>query len=200
MRSSLLLAGQRRLDLEPLGDELDGQYPQPRLWQLQAPVILGEGGGGREELLGRCDSECMAILQGSRESIVRVVLREQQQAGRRPQEGAARDRVSTGFISPAPDFTKEKGGEPCWFLIKPLCLCSFTLSPSRDGLPDFLSLLSDLLEPFLLSPLACPGPVVCRPPSHPPCLPRSHLQLVLLPTHTGPPPFTPLRSIHHLLP
>lgn len=122
-------------------------------------------------MLGRRDSECMAILQGSRASIVRVVLREEQQAGRRPQGGAARGRVSAWFITPAPDFTKEKGGEPCWFLIKPLCLCSFTLSPSSDGLPDFLSLLSDLLEPFLLSPLASPGPAVCRPLSHPPCCP-----------------------------
>lgn len=98
----------------------------------------------------------------------------------RQEGGAARGRVSSWFITPAPDFTKEKGGEPCWFLIKPLCLCSFTLRPSSDGLPDFLSLPSDLLEPFLLSPLAGPGPAVGRPPSHPPCCPRSHLQLVLL--------------------
>lgn len=53
--------------------------------QLQAPVILGGGGGGREELLGRRDSECMAILQGSRASIVRVVLRAA--AGRKEASG-----------------------------------------------------------------------------------------------------------------
>lgn len=45
MRSSLLLAGQRRLDLEPLGDELDGQYPQQRLWPTPGSSDTGRGRG-----------------------------------------------------------------------------------------------------------------------------------------------------------
>lgn len=56
-------------------------------------------------MLGRRDAECVAILQGSRASMVRVVLREQQ-AGRRPRGGAARDRVSAWFITPGPRFHK----------------------------------------------------------------------------------------------
>lgn len=53
---------------------------------------------------------------------------------RGPSEGQRWDLVSSWFITMAPDFTKEKGGKPCWFLIKALRLCPFTLGAGGGGL------------------------------------------------------------------
>lgn len=94
---------------------------------------------------------------------------------------------------------KRKGGSPCWFLIKPLCLCQCALGPGEGAHPDFPSLVFPSLILGLLS-LACVPPVEpafpCQSPvanpSHP--VPRSSLFFLL---SCLPPPCTRLRSIHH---